>query len=344
MKGKMILYGIGGAGINIVSDIKNDLMNLGEGFSDISVRTIDTTDKTVKKYDDLADTFYKVESNKVSTNGLDGMAGERKNLDAVKSIQTSMKKYLDEVVGENKKNEYHILISSASGGSGSLINSILLSMLRQHDYNVLPVIVGDESTLLNITNTINTIVGFNNIARKTNSALGVFYISNSINGVTTPKYEKEVNLDIKRYLSVVSMFVSGDVQDIDQQDMNNFFIPSRYKSFDVEPGIYRLGTKVSKMDDGNAIIVRTAIIKGKDFTIDLPLLHNKVGTVMDTHIDVFGNKSFPVFLTLKKNEFNTVVETLQEDYKKLEAIKNTKSSTLEKLSDSVDDEEFGLVL
>jgi hypothetical protein len=251
---------------------------------------------------------------------------------------------MDEVVKANNKNDYHVVIFSASGGSGSVIGSILVSLMLKQNYNVIPVVVGDESSLLNIKNTINTIVGLNKIAKQNKAAIGVVLFNNSIDGITTPKYEKEVNRSIKAWLSVLSMFVSGTMRDIDQQDMNNFIMPTRYKSFEVSPGIYKLGSTVGIVDDPNTILVRTAITdKNKNYEINVPVLHNKVGTADENHIEVFGEESFPLYLTLRKEEIAKDVEKLQKTHDKLEKLKHVESSILDTLEDSLEDDS-GLVL
>lgn len=345
MRGKLILYGIGGGGINTLSAIHKELMNLGEGFAEVELRTLDTTTKTIDKHPELTDTFYKIDSQRVSTDALDGLAGERKNREAVLDIQNALKQYMDTKIGPNKKNEYHTLIFTGSGGSGSVTASILISLLRQKDYNTLPIVIGDEANLLYVTNTINTLVGLNNIAKKTGTALPIVYFNNSINGITNYKYENETNSNVEKFLSIFSMAVSGDVQDIDQQDMSNFLHPTRYKSFQVEPGLYTMGVKIKELNDYNTIIARTIVIpENKNYKIEVPLLHNKVGIANLNHIEIFGDKAFPCYLTFKKNEINTIVEKLQERHKNLEEIKQVKSSTLDKLSDAIEDDDLGLVM
>jgi len=345
MRGKLYLYGIGGGGINILSSVANSISNLGEGFAEVELRTIDTTTKTIDKHPELLNTFYKIDSQRVSTDALDGLAGERKNKEAVLDIQNSLKEYLDTKIGPNKKNEYHILIFTGSGGSGSVTASILISLMRSKDYNVLPVVIGDEANLLYVTNTINTLVGLNNIAKKTGTALPIVYFSNSIDGITNYKYENETNQNVERFLSVFSMFVSGDIQDLDHQDMSNFLHPNRYKSFHVEPGLYTMGVKIKELNDYNTILARTIVLpNSKNYKIEVPLLHNKVGIANDNHTEVFTEKAFPTYLTFKKNEINTIVEKLQERHKQLEELKEVKSSTLDKLSDAIEDDDLGLVM
>jgi len=341
MRGKMIIHACGGAGINITADIIEELRTLGSSFSEVEVNSLDTTDKTVSKYSSLTESFLKVTSKRFSKEALDGMSGERKDVGLVKDIEENIKPYVDSI--KPNKNEYHVIINSASGGSGSIIGSLLFKYMRAKDLTTIPVVVGDESNLLAVTNTINTLVGLNKLAKLTNTAQGIVYFSNSIQGSTSPKSEKEVNRNILRYLSLVSMFISGTMQDIDHQDMNNFFIPTRYKSFTVEPGIYKLGTKIGILDDYNAILARTALLPSiKDYKIEVPLLHNKVGVITEEHKEIFGDKVFPLYLTFKKNELNTDLENLSYRHKELEKLKVTQSSTFDQLEDSLEDD--GLVL
>ena len=69
------LIACGGAGINIVSDIYETLNGLGKSYSNVTVKTIDTTVKTIQAHPQFSDTFTRIISSKLSGAGIDGSGG-----------------------------------------------------------------------------------------------------------------------------------------------------------------------------------------------------------------------------------------------------------------------------
>jgi len=335
----IIVYGIGGAGINVSNSIKSYLESLDENFSNFIFETIDTTIKTVQSYPELLDNFWKIESTRVSADQLDGLAGERKDKVVAVEIQKSMQRYIDTIKNGTDKNKYHVVIFSGSGGTGSVAGSLLIKEMLLKEFTVLPIIISDSSTYLKANNTINTIVGLNSISKSTKTALPIGYFINNLKSNTTPISENTVNKDIQKMLELLAMFTSGTVKDIDNKDMNNFLIPSRYSTFEVAPGLYRLSAKIKKVDDKNTILIRTVLSPSvKDVNISVPLLDNKTGIVNDGHINHIGDDIFPIFLTIEKGTINKTVESLQTVLKELESLKNIDSDVLDSLSDSNEDD------
>jgi len=335
----IIVYGIGGAGINVSNDIKSYLESLDENFSNFMFKTIDTTIKTVQSYPELEKDFWKIESTLVSADQLDGLAGERKDQIVAGEIQKSMQCYIDTIKNGTDKNKYHVVIFSGSGGTGSVAGSLLIREMLLKGFTVLPIIISDSSTYLKANNTINTIIGLNKIAKFTKTALPIGYFINNLKSNTTPVSENTVNKDIQKMLELLAMFTSGTVKDMDNKDMNNFLIPSRYKTFEIDPGLYRLSAKIKKVDDKNTILIRTVLSPNiTEVDISVPLLDNKTGYVNDNHIDHIGEDVFPIFLTIEKGTINKTVESLQIVLKELENLKNIESDTLDALSDSMEDD------
>lgn len=346
MRGKIYLYGCGGMGINGVSKMREHLINLPEDFAEVELRTLDTTSKTVQHHPDLRESFFKIESTLISDNELDGMGSERKNPKIIKEISKNIKSYMDSVVKEDKKNEYHILLFSSSGSSGNLIATLLLKEMLEQDFTAFPIVVADSSNLLYTNNTINTIAGLNSIAKRAGTSLPIAYFDNNYNGTTTPKSENSVNSDIERLLSVITLYTSGSIRDIDHQDMRNFFIPSRYDSITIDPGLYQLTASTGSLKDSNAILARTLLkSKDDDLEISVPLTHNKTGYVSEGQIEKFplGSDIYPLFLTFNKNVINDKAAYLQERYNQLENLKVVNTTAIDGLTDSSEDD-FGLIL
>jgi len=254
-------------------------------------------------------------------------------------MDMSLRKLVDKL--PNNKNDYYIIVSSASGGSGSIMGVLLLKAMLEKDYNVIVVVVGDSSNLLSLNNTINAIASLQSIAKHSKKTVSIIYYNNTVNNLTSPSTEKDINNKISKMLTIISMFTSGTLQNIDHQDMNNFFRSDKYQTFRVAPGLYSIGVALSELDDSNTIMARTIIDKDtKDINIKVPLLHNKVGYITKEY-DEFN--TYPMFLILRKGIINEEIKYLKDEYEKLEKLKNTKYDEFNALDDA-DEDESGLIL
>ena len=343
MKGKLNIYACGGMGTNALSFfLKNGLLDLGEEFSSIKYHTIDTTSKTVDSYPELKDTFYQIKSTLLSSEALDGMAGERKNTTVVKEVLKGVTSFIDANV-TSAKGDYHVVIFSGSGGSGSIAGSLLINELIKQDLTVIPVVAGDSSTLFYVNNTINTLASLNGIAKAAKVALPVIYFDNNYDGTATTSAVTAVNNDLLRILKVLALFTSGSVRDIDHQDMYNFLMPSRYTTIEVDPGVYNLTAHIKKLNDPNILLARTLLSSDSpEPIIEINLMQNKEGHVTDTQATKISTELFPLFLTLKKNVLNEEVIRLQARYAELEGLKVVNNETIDGVSGTVDD--TGLIL
>jgi len=337
-KGKLHLVGLGGCGTNVVVDLCERLSSLNEGFASIGCNFIDTTDKTIQAYPDHKDNFFKVNSTSSSDSELDGTGGERKNKANVMHMDQSVRKFVDTGL-KNGKNDYYVIVASAGGGTGSTLSPLLLKVMLEKDFNVITVTIGDGSNFLSLNNTINTLTSLQGVAVSKKKCVSNIYYNNTFNGVTSPKTETDVNNKIFKMLSIVSMFVSGSIQNIDHQDMINFFRPDKYTSFRVAPGIYSLGVALEELNDDSALLVRTII---SEDTVDIPMsitpLHNKVGTVTLDY-DKFG--SYPLFLLQRRGVLGMEVNYLKDELEKIEKMKNSKYDAFDAL-DSADIDDDGM--
>jgi len=340
-KGKITLIGLGGAGTNIVASVYPKMKELGDGFSDVDCSFIDTTDKTIQAYPEYLNSFHRVTSLSSKDSSFCGSGGERKNKQNISYIDSSVRDFLDTKKLANNKNNYYVIVSSGSGGSGSLLLPLLLRVMLEKDLTVITVTVGDSSNYLALNNTINTLTSLQGIAMAGKKAVSNIYYNNTFNGITSPKTEADVNDKIFKMLSIVSMFVSGSIQNIDHQDMMNFFRPDRYASFRVAPGVYSLGVAIEECNDESALLVRTLITKDtEDVNMTITPLHNKVGTVTIEY-DKFG--TYPLFLLQRKGILGIEAAYLKEELEKIEKMKNSKYDEFDAL-DSAELDEFGLAL
>jgi len=138
--------------------------------------------------------------------------------------------YLGEVTGE-----YHVVVFSASGGSGSVIAPLLMANLRTRNIPTIAVTVGDSSNGLSCKNTLNTLATLDHMAKRmAKKPFSIYYLNNfAVDTNTAAARELTVNESIYNALSVFSLFLSGDNEDIDTKDMVNFLSPDNYSTITI---------------------------------------------------------------------------------------------------------------
>jgi len=346
LKGKLIIHGVGGAGINISADILKALED-SEDIAELEFYTIDSTDKTIQRHPELQETFYKIKLEKRRNQGLDGSGGERKNKELVKHYASNVKGYIDEFgFGSPKVNEFHLVIFSGSGGTGSVAGVLLLQELLQSGNIVVPIIIGDASNMLFITNTLNTLNSIENIARKNKAAIPAVFYNNTENNVTNRATEEKVNEKVINMTYILAAMLGGEIQNIDLQDMRNFLQPSLYKTIQVQNGAYELAIKRKVLDIEDAIIARTLTAEDVEDDIDIKvsLLHNKVGNILSPEIRKAFENDLPLYVFLRTNHLFEIVEELEEEYEKLEEASKRKRKQFRSNVANIEDDDTGLVL
>ena len=342
-KANIILHGVGGAGINIANEIleKYDFDNL----ANLEIYTIDSTDKTVQAYPDLEESFYQIKSEKRRNRGLDGSGGERKNPQLVKEYAANIKNYLDEFnLSDSNVNNFHIIIHSGSGGTGSTAGALLTQELIQSGNVVIPIIIGDVSSLLFTNNTIKTIESLESIATKNKIAMPVIFYNNTIAGVTNRTTEQEINEKVTTFMYLIGSALSGAVRNIDNEDMRKFLQPSLFRSIRVNNGIYELGVKIGELNIDDAFLVRsiTSEDNEEDIVIKNPVLQAKTGYIIDDNIKNVFDK-LPIHLFLRNDSIFKIFEELEETYEKLEQATKQRRRSLRSSRNSEEDD-TGLVL
>ena len=336
MKGNLKLIGLGGMGINVLNMILPKIPSNTTGFANVDVNLIDTTEATITSYPKLQDKFIKIDPSKNVNKELDGLSGERKNKMIVEDIRYNIEKYADTL--DIKKNNYYVLLFSASGGSGNLIGTILTKELLKRDANVLVITTVDSSNYLVTHNSIKTLESLDALSRSLNKPLlmSVFF-NNDSNGISTPESERKVNIDILKLLGIVSMYTSGDTHDLDHQDMSNFFNTSNYKTFRVEPGLYHLDVGIGDVSNRDDILLTRTLLTTDKEDPKLPkhILHNKTGYAIDEQINKMGVENFPMYLMYVNNKVANIHGNLKDILNAL----NVKNQTTV-LTDNTEDEDI----
>jgi hypothetical protein len=346
MSNTMIIHHCGGAGLNIARYLQGaGLANQGSGFCNVVSRFIDTSDNNLG--DLPADTFWKVTSDSFDNSTIDGSGGERRT--NVAAISSNILKYLDSVGYVNEVvGEYHVVIFSGSGGSGSVLAPLLISNLRKRDIPVLAIMVGDSSNGLSCRNTLNTMATMEQISKVVaGKPIGMLYYNNdAVDGTDASGKENNVNADIYRALTVMSVYLSGDNGDIDSKDMINFLSPDRYSTISIAPNLYTIrihtGGPVKNNKGEINLIGRTLTLPDNKSAPDVVLLQHKYGTVSDPNVLEQVGDLLPIHMVLTADSLKDEHAMLTTTVNEYDIIMNSiKSSSLSGADEATDN---GLVI
>jgi len=346
MSNRIIVHFCGGAGLNLAHVLETKgLYKQGSGFCEVIPRYIDTSESNIRKL--KKDNFWRVSSKNVATNQIHGSGSERRTNFAV--IGANLEEYLT-TYGYMKKviGEFHIVIFSASGGTGSILGPLLVTNLRKNDIPVVAIVIGDSSNGLSCKNTLNTIASLDAMAKRVaKKPFTIAYMNNfAVDGKTSLERENTVNESIYTMLTTLSLFMSGSNDDIDTKDMVNFVSPDEYSTIKIAPALYSISifTNDKIVNDPTAVnlLGRTLTVADESHTMELTLLHHKHGTIAESNvIDVIGEVT-PLHILLSGECLNAEHKTLTNTVAEYETIMNSITST--ELLGAGEDDLDGMIL
>lgn len=349
MANTLVFHGCGGCGISALDFISARLDNLGEGFAKPKYLYIDTSRANIDKIQPKGE-FWLVKTKAHSKMEITGSGGER-SFNANDSV-ANIKEYLDtNSFIKRNPNEFHVVIASASGGSGNVLQFTALKELIARSIPTIAVIVGDSSNGLNAKNTLNTIASLDRLAKTAGKPLSVIYINNHLfvkEDVSMRQAEETVNKILSNILSTLSLFLSGENEALDNQDMFGIIDQSHYTTINVLPGLYNLiiySDKVNVPEGSIPSVGRTLTIEGHDFDTNIALLHHKRGYVVNPNaVSVMKEGCFPIHLIAFGNGMVKEVKnlkTISDEYDAIAA--SMHSEDLFGTANSNVDDETGLV-
>jgi len=282
---KLVIHCCGGTGISIV-DKSMDFLNKRDmdKKAALDIKALDTSDanfKDTRRLKDLDNCFYRIESNSLSNSFLDGSGGVRAH--SVDSIVKGVQKYMDKNgYTEARRGELHIILASASGGSGNVIATTLLNNMLNKDIPAFIILVGDDASAKYCENTVKTLKTVNNIAQKSDKAVALGYFLNN-QTANYKKSQENVDISIAGMIDILRVF-NGYPRDLDFQDIRNIINP-KLKDFNLKNGVYILSYKIGEVieediKDIAPVISRTILIDSSSHQ-PLEIKHTKIGYADD---------------------------------------------------------------
>jgi hypothetical protein len=246
-KGRVQLYACGGAGVNIGKQFEQF-----RGVDEVGCATMDVVYIDASRAN-ISETVP--EKYCYLLKGVDGSGKiRRENYQAIAD-------HTREILQLHEPKDLSIVISSGSGGSGSVIAPSLVSELLDRGEQVIVVLIGSTDTKLDIDNTLKTLKSYDAIVKKHNKPVVMAYLEN--NSRTTPR--AAVDQAVHRMISSLSYLYSRQNEELDSRDLHNwinFNITTAYAPQVAALSIYE--AEVPEEVRGSVISAATLASTGED--------------------------------------------------------------------------------
>lgn len=324
-KGKMSIYACGGAGVNIGLKLleKQNLFN-EKTFADREVYFIDTSKSNLSKVK-TTDHVYLYQD-------VDGAGKVRKN------VSGAVMESIRDVLLKFKPGDVSIVISSISGGSGSVIAPSLVSELLNRKEPVIFIGIVSSESKLEVKNNIDTIKSFAKIADiRQRPVVGALFENTESN-------QTDINNRVVNNVIMLSALFSRNNEGLDTEDLRNWLNFSAVTDF--QPSFAFLSIQVGEItkNKDNHLISAAIISPDRDnhsgigFEVDYQTVgyfdHDEVSEELNKESIKFLIYTGPNESLFKKQE--KIMETLKEET-------NARINKPGILSGSEDSEDNGLI-
>ncbi len=315
-KGNITVYGLGGAGCNIASMFEQLRKNNDAGMATINPVYIDTSRSNLKPGMD-SNSFYKFTD--LDTGGeIDGSGGLRKTNAALIHQQ------IPHLLEKHRPGYASIVISSASGGSGSVISPMLVrEMVQRGTKMIIVVAVGDDTTNTRIQNTLNTIASFEAISQDTGVTLAMAYFEN-----TSDKSRTDVDSEVFELVGKLASLFSRENAELDTMDLVNFL--NIHESTSYPAHLVRLETFTGDLSEdivGDGIATVASLQRDRENNpIKMRVEHLCTGFI-PPNVDVMISNNVPLHFTTRAYAFNDLATRLRAELEEFKTKREARITT-----------------
>ncbi len=285
------IYAAGGCGINIASWFEQ--FKGKDDISTIEVCYLDTSEANLKRVDSV-DT-YLVKGGSSGSGKI-----QRTNLEPIRESVCDM-------LVKFPPAQLNIVISSASGGSGSVINILLVKELLAQDQNVVTFLVGSTGSAIEIDNTTFTIRSYERAAKDSGKPIVCHYLENGVDGGRT-----EVNTRVhKAIVRLAGLFASSN-EEIDATDLRNFLDYTKHSK--TPPHMVALEFGSGQLKDapyGRIIAVATLAHRDQEAEIEAFVDYHTTGVISDdtaAHLQLTEPLHFVIIEGLVEEVYQKIAE------------------------------------
>lgn len=326
-KGRVRLYAAGGCGINIGSQMEKNRNTCEVGFASLDIVYIDTSKSNLNPSIDPQNCYL--------IDGLDGSGKIRSE------NHQEISERIRAILHQFKPADLNIVLSSAAGGSGSVIAPLLTSELLESEAPTIVLAVGSADTRLECENTLKTIKSYEAIARMRSAPVTMAYVQNS---QTTSRVEADAVL-ISMTMALCALF-SRENKEMDSRDLFNWLRFHRVTSFEPQLAALTMVENKNTFDMnglGNVISVATLAKEGAVTALASMPEYQCVGYVPDG-IDNAILGGTPMHFVTSDGVFPEVANHLTKLLKELDSAQSARRKQTGVLTNSDTPTTTGLVL
>jgi len=209
-KGRMRLYAAGGAPINIVGELDSVQIN-PDLLAEFHIVQIDTSPSNLTSRSSNVENYLMAIPNKV-----DGGGKNRTENEAL------IEEHVKPILKAHPPMDVNIVLSTGSGGSGSVIATKLVNELLLRGETVIVLLIGTIGSRIEANNSIDTIKNYEQIAKVRNAPVVMHYMQNS---KTMPR--EKVNEHMRSTICWIGMLFSRRNIGLDSMDLRNWLYFTR---------------------------------------------------------------------------------------------------------------------
>lgn len=294
------VYACGGAGINLTNgvDINND-----------RIVVIDTSKSNLKKVEGDREVYL-----------VEGMSGAGK---VRKTSHSGSKDELPDILFKHQPSDINIIVSSASGGSGSVLSYLLMDELMRQNKTVVMVLVGSYDSIVETENTLKTLTSLAGLVKKHQKPVVCFFEENISDGTSNGRFRSDEY--IKTFLVLMARIASGESsEELDITDIKNFFdytvateYPPSLVYLDTLTGVNMVDT-----DKGNPVSA-LSIIGNHDtsYQLNVPVPYQAVGVIsQDLKTDQLHLITLDGYFLNKIKEIETMLAEMKSNVPRKKSI------------------------
>ena len=268
----MNIYACGGAGINVARHFEKfrKTTNQADHADDkVFARTVpiylDASDANVKNDPNIPSDFTFIIPEKKGSGKIRG-----ENSDAIaESVLPILQKF--------KPADVSVVLSSTSGGSGSVIAPLLVNELISRGHPVIVIGIGSESSILELNNTSKTIKSYESISQRRKVPICMLFHTNNV-----PGGRKEVDEAVVQQITKLAALFSQCNRELDYKDLENWLYFNRVTSF--QPKLCLMdfyNGEISNLKNGQVITVATLAPEGQNSSCGEDVEYQTVGYVSE---------------------------------------------------------------
>lgn len=254
-RGKVRLFGVGGTGINIAKNFLTLSQSRPE-VAEVSVSLIDTSRSNLTDITEgQAEVFLLPEA--------DG-SGKVRKTNAEEAMRNA-----DSILATHQPGELNIVVSSSTGGSGSVLGPILTKKLLDKGYNVIYVAIGGNESARAARNSLDTFKTLDGIVRATKLPLTFIY-----EDYDQGQKRKECDDSVCTAIMFLAQLASRQHEEFDTKDLTNWL---RYDLTTSVPAQLSMLDVCSDYDAAKSLsypVSVVSLVKDKETHVAIPADYN----------------------------------------------------------------------